>query len=838
MSQYDSSPVLPTGGAIDSLKDLEATPSGKRQRWAQEIAHAEKELKDWHSQARSATRKYRDDRDAYSAGARYFNLFKTNTEILEANLYANIPSVDVSRRFSDPADDVARVASIILQRAVQQDIDEPYCDFDRVMRQVVQDRLTAGLGTAWVRLTTETAAQAAVGDGPPPTDPETQQPLMEITDQEVCIDWVYWDDFLWSPCRVWAERRWVGRRVPMTKDQLVKRFGQQLAGQIPLDYAPNRQEQEPSPGTQNEVMKRAAIYEIWDREKREVIWFSKGHGELLDVKPDPLKLHDGRFEPSPEPLFANLTNSNCVPKPDYHMLQDQYQELNEVNHRISLLISACKVVGVYDQGQDSIKRMLQEGTENTLIPVDNWAMFAEKGGLKGVVDWLPLDVVIQALERLQQHREAIKAQIYELSGISDIVRGFTAASETLGAQELKSKYASIRIQKLQDSVTRFAQELLQIKADILVTHFEPAILAKLANVEYLTDAQMGLPPPSQPAPVPQPQQGPMPGMAGPPSMGAPPGPPALPVAGAGMAGAGAPPPIPMGAPPGPPANGSLPVPSGMAGPSAPPPAMGPSPPTSLPGVVGGAGPTAGMAPPHLQGPALIMAALQLLKADYETMEWRVSIQADSMAMVDYNRQKQERTEFLTSVATFLQSASTVGQGAPQLIPLMLELLKFGVAGFRVSKEIEGVFDKYVKDFTDDLEAQKNQPPPPDPATIKAQTDMQAKQQDAQLKQQSQQSDLQLAQQKHQQEMAQAAQEHQLKMQQMVQEFNVRMAQLEQEFQLKSSQMQADIAIKAASGHQKMVQDAQTHEQTMAQQADIAAQEAKQAKQTPKPSGET
>ena len=228
-----------------------------------------------------------------------------------------------------------------------------------------------------------------------------------------------------------------------------------------------------------------------------MIWLSKGITELLDAKPDPLGLDD--FDPCPRPLFANLTTSSCVPKPDFAMIQDQYDEMDETNNRISLLIIACKVVGVYDRSAEGIQRMLTEGYDNTLIPVDNWAMFAEKGGVKGQIDWLPLDIVVQALGQLQAHREAIKAQIYELTGISDIVRGASKASETLGAQKLKSKYATVRIQKLQDEVTRFAQDILRLKAEILVKHFDPMILAKMANVENMVPEDQPLVVPATPA---------------------------------------------------------------------------------------------------------------------------------------------------------------------------------------------------------------------------------------------------------------------------------------------------------------------------------------------------
>jgi hypothetical protein len=686
-----------SAGTIDSLTKLEETPQGQRDRWSAEITYAEKELEKFHDRARRTVRRFIDDRDAVEANQKWLNIFNTNVGIMEASLYANIPTADVSRRFFDMNDDVGRVAGSILQRCIQQDMAEPDCDFDQVMRQAVSDRLIPGLGTAWIRLETETEDQPEITDengGVSVPMDEEGNPLQRITRQDICIDYVFWEDFLWSPCRVWAERRWVARKVPMTRDQLTKRFGDEVGKRINLDYATKGNAAPNNTAPMNTVMKRACIYEIWDIQKREVIWFSKGFDSLLDVKPDPLGLSE-RFEPCPKPLFANLTTSNCVPKPDYVMLQDQYNELDEVNNRISLLVIACKVVGVYDRSAEGVQRMLTEGYDNILIPVDNWAMFAEKGGIKGQVDWLPLDTVVQSLGQLQGHREAVKGQIYELTGISDIVRGSSKASETLGAQELKAKFASVRIQKLQDETTRFAEDILQIKAELLCKHFEPQILAEMANVANM---------------VPEDQQ-------------------------------------------------------------------------------------------------LVIPALGLLKGPTEKMEWRVTIQSDAMATIDYAQQKTERSEFLNAVATFLQSSSTVGQGAPQLIPLMLQMLKFGVAGFKVGKDIEGVFDRYISEFEQELEAQKQAPPQPDPEQQKMEMEMAMKQKDAALKQQGQQADLQMKQVEQQADMQMQQQEHQMKLSQMAQEFQLKLTQMQQEFALKmemeQQQAQLKLSVSAATAEQSM-----------------------------------
>ncbi len=472
----------------------------------EEIDAATKERTKFTERGRATVKRFVDERDLVSADNKWFNIFYANTNILESALYSELPNPTVSRRFKDYEDQVARVAALMLQRSITQDLDDPRDTFDSTLRQCVQDRLVPGLAQAWLRLETITEPLTESYGDMPPSQPDTDagppdlpqqpmldedgQPMMRIVDQKVCVDYVFWEDFLWSPCRVWDERRWVGRKVYMSRDELVKRFGAEKGERVPLDYKPNGvgRTTGPTMTPQDNTVHKAVIYELWVRDGRKVVWLSLGFNELLDVQDDPLKLVG--FEPCPRPMLANLSTSNTIPRPDYYMIQDQYSELDTINNRISLLVRACKVVGVYDKGSPAIGRMLKEGSDNQLIPADNWAMFSEKGGVKGQIDWLPLEVVVQALNNLQMAREAIKAQIYELTGIADIVRGASKASETLGAQQIKAKFASVRIKKLQDAVARFAAEILRIKAEIQCKHFEPEIILRNSNMQHSPDAEL------------------------------------------------------------------------------------------------------------------------------------------------------------------------------------------------------------------------------------------------------------------------------------------------------------------------------------------------------------
>lgn len=688
MSSTTMDPSFGTGSSPTIVDPAELKPYD---RWTSELDYAEKELKVFHERARRVTRRYLDERDAVDNMSKWFNIFYANTNILKAALYAQIPQADVSRKFKDYNDDTARVASLILQRAINPDKDDPRDNFDSVMRNCVQDRLIPGVAQAWLRLETDveeveggllepgphSEVAPEPGDDPtltpvnngfktgpdPSAPPPANEPLTRITDQRVVIDYIYWQDFLWSPCRVWEERRWVARKAYLTREELIERFGDEVGAKIPLDFRPSQAmttTQSPTPVT--EAIQKAVIYEIWDRCERKVIWLSRAWPNVLDIKDDPLKLIG--FEPCPAPMLANITTSNTTPRPDYFMIQDQYSELDTINNRISLLVQACKVIGVYDRASEGVQRMLQEGFDNTLIPVDNWAAFAEKGGVKGQVDWLPLESVLLALQRLYESREAIKGQIYELTGIADIVRGASKASETLGAQQIKAQFASVRIKTLQDEVARFAGDILRIKAEIMVKHFEPILLVKKSNVLYTENDEY------------------------------------------------------------------------------------------------------------------IAGAIQLFQSE-EGFEWRIEVNADSMAQADYAMEKKDRIEFLTAVSGYLEKASMMFQSVPESAPLLVTMLKWAVASFKGATEIEGVIDKA-------LDSLNKQPPQkeekPDPAMLKAQADAQAAQQQAQLDAQE-----------RQQEMAADAQKAQLEQQRMQMDmfFEQQRQQMELMFQRQQQAMDAE-----------------------------------------------
>jgi len=456
-----------------------------------EIDLYEKKFQEWQDRAETIIKRYRDDRggldkDSRQNEARY-NILWSNIQTMIPNVFARLPQPEVSRRYKDK-DPVGRVASMILERALEYEV-EAYPDYENAVRNSVEDRLLPGRGIAWVRYMPVMKDVEMPYDG---MDSEEGTQISEDTPKTYPVidyecspcDYVAWKDFGHNLSRTWEEVSMVWRVVPMNREELVERFGEEIGEQIPLDMKSGGRDADTASPEELAKMK-ANIYELWDKKEKRCVWMSKSHQKALDVKDDPLGL-DGFF-PCPKPLYATTTTDSLVPVPDYALYQDLAKELDTLTDRINGLADSIKVVGVYDSTQTGVKRMLKEGVNTELIPVDNWLMFSEKGGIKGVIDWLPLNEVVGALNAAYQARDQAKQAVFEIMGIADVLRGSSDPNETLGAQQMKGQFASKRLKYMQTEVATFATHLLKIKAQIICNHYQPETILMISGADQFSD---------------------------------------------------------------------------------------------------------------------------------------------------------------------------------------------------------------------------------------------------------------------------------------------------------------------------------------------------------------
>lgn len=454
------------------------------------ITQYEREFKKWETSTEKIIKRYRDDNRSTSSGSTSvrFNILWSNVQTLVPATFSRLPQPDVSRRFRDN-DPVGRVAALILERALEYEV-QHYPDYAASMKQCVYDRFLGGRGTAWARYEPHFKAleTGIAQDGEQISEDVDAEDSdqSETLDYECSpVDYVHYKDFGHSVARTWEEVTRVWRIVYMYEDAVEERFGPEIARSLPYDAAPDKNNRQTGSGGE-QMPKQAKIYEIWDKTAGMAIWLSKSMNKVLDERDDPLGLVE--FFPCPRPLFATITNESLVPVPDYMLYQDQADALNTLSNRIDGLIKALQIKGCYDASIPELARLFTEGSNTALIPVKNMAAFVEKNGLKGAIDLVDLVPIAAALHESYEAMTRIKEYIYEIMGVADIIRGQSDANETLGAQQIKSNFAGLRLKTMQGDVAVFAADLLRLKAQIMCAKYAPQTLAQISAVEQLSPA--------------------------------------------------------------------------------------------------------------------------------------------------------------------------------------------------------------------------------------------------------------------------------------------------------------------------------------------------------------
>jgi hypothetical protein len=475
----------------DDKTQAQQDDEAKARRWLKVIDTYDREFKRWATRCEKIIKIYTERRRTEGTEVRRMSLLWSNISVLQPAIYAKMPQPNVTRRFKDD-DPVARTASEMVERAIHYTFDD--ADFDGVMRGVRDDYLLVGRGSAWVRYDAEFSPLMGEDNNPlnkqgaPLNDGEEAGEQLE--GEHVCWDYVNWRDFGHNVARTWQEVTTVWRKVYMDREQGNKRFTEDKFKSVELDHKVGDDTE--TRNTESQQPAKATVYEIWDKTSNKVIFLAKGGKVILEETDPYLKFKD--FFPCPKPVYGTLETASLVPVPDYVFYQDQLEEIDDLTARIGALLDQLKVAGFYpasaSDSSEAIQQIAMKGVENVLIPIPNWNQFKEGGGAGGMIEWWPVDQVIKVLEGCFTARKQLIDDVFQITGISDIVRGETDPRETKGAQELKGQYASVRIRDRINEMARFGQQAARLTAEIISEQFQPQTLMDMTNMKLPTQGEL------------------------------------------------------------------------------------------------------------------------------------------------------------------------------------------------------------------------------------------------------------------------------------------------------------------------------------------------------------
>lgn len=425
--------------------------------WLDRLTHAQKELQDWQSAAENIDKQYSDMKRLRDANRdREFALFWSNIQIIGPSIYARPPEPVVTPKFKDRRP-LYRTASEFLERCTKISLD--LADIDQQMIAARDDLAIAGRAVLWVRYEDDE-------DG-----------------ERVCYDHIDRKDFLHDPARYWDEVDWVANGAWMKPSQIEERFGEkgrELTQRVERD------------ASSEEIEDRTIqVWEIWCKSEDCVVWVAEDCEDVLERGKPHLKLE--RFFPCPRPAYATLRRRTLIPVPDMLYYKDQLEEVNDLTRRIHALAEAIKVRGFYAGGGDlgaAVERAVTlAGDGQILIPVPAMGDLLVKSGGEPII-WMPLEMIASTVTGLIELRRQVIDDVYQVMGMSDIMRGMTEASETLGAQRLKQQNSSFRVRDKQNEMVRIARDAVRIGAQIMANEFSDKTLIDMAQMDLPTDAEI------------------------------------------------------------------------------------------------------------------------------------------------------------------------------------------------------------------------------------------------------------------------------------------------------------------------------------------------------------
>lgn len=616
-------------------------------------------FKSYSDHADNIDKRYADlERLANTARDREFAIFWANIQVLGPSIYSRPPVPVVVPRFRADRKPIPRVASELLERCAVVGFELE--DIDGVMRSIRDDLSILSRGVPWVRY-------------------EAKNKDNKFT-EKVCIEHVNRKDFAHDPARTWKEVDWAGKCSWMTKLEMRKRFRKTsgLAYQG-ASFAIRKDEQDNTDGKM-----KAAVWEIWSKSANRVVWVTEGVEVLLDDDAPHLTLEG--FFPCPKPAYGTTQRNSLVPVPDYVQYKDQLEEINELTRRISALAESVKVKGFYPAGASDIGDAIEAAIKSLdnrqiLVPVSNWAAFGDLGTSEPII-WLPIEIIGNVIVQLVNLRRQLIQDVYEITGLSDIMRGQTDASETLGAQELKSQYGSVRIRDRQDEMVRVALDLTRISCEIMAENFQKKTLLEMSQLDIAEEADIK----KQVSALEKQIKG----------------------IEAQIKEAQSDPEI----------QAQVKAKPEIA--------------QKVMQQAQGQIEQLAQQIKVLNETVTIEQVMDLLR-EQRVRPFTLDIETDSTITPDENAQKKRAVEFTTAVGGILNQAVPAIKAVPQIAPLMAETLKYVASQFRAGRQLDAAIDEFAEQMKQ-IASQPQPNPEADAANKQAEADMQAKAMDAKLKQ--------------------------------------------------------------------------------------------------------
>lgn len=476
--------------------------------WQDQIARSRRDHEDYISAFEKSIGVYKGTTKLDDA-ERKLNVWSYLVETLIPAYYSKVPRVEAKLRKAS-GNPIQNASSIAIERATQYQLDE-CMPFRQIGLNAARSLVLGGRAVLWLsykaKVTEKESSYGLIRDvngnfyneknEPYDGDPEAIQEESGIytvssliknkESEELIAEILNYHDFLVDTCRSEHEETWRSKRAFLTRELATEIFGKDIANS--LDYSSFPDDKKDRNRDKRAEEGRAELQEIYCIENKKVYWLQeKGEKSFLEVGDPALKFKD--FYPC-EVIKATTTPDSNIPISDYTLWEDQILEVERLTTRIAACTRAIRTNFAYDAASGGkLEDLLIGDLKGT--PCKNWSEHAKSGGLRGMMDFLPIEQYVSALQVLNTARNEALERLYESAKLGEILRGSSDPNQTATAVQLQSDWGSVGLKVKQQMFSEFISNGVAKIGEIICEHFDTNKIYEMANGAELENPEKGI----------------------------------------------------------------------------------------------------------------------------------------------------------------------------------------------------------------------------------------------------------------------------------------------------------------------------------------------------------
>lgn len=314
--------------------------------------------------------------------------------------------------------------------------------------------------------------------------------VIDVENEKVCLEHVLYKDLYVDP-GIRSFKRC--KRLAFAEMYSVPEF-KEIFGAAAYAALPKPDQTQPGNDEAAPKIQDIKVYEYWDKYEPEILWFAENGTDFIKPKgyllPSEEEYSEDQpqnglydlegFFPCPPPFILNQPTDNFWPVPEYYQMYEIIEDIHTTFSRMVAMTTAIRSRLLFDNSIEGLQEALNEATAGDAFGVDNLARsLAENGGtLDGVVQYVPVDKMIEGLAQLYTALDQRLQTLFRLTGTSDLLQGLSAdnSGKTLGERQIEEKYATNQLYEPQRKMAEFVRASYQLVCEMALKNFKDASL--------------------------------------------------------------------------------------------------------------------------------------------------------------------------------------------------------------------------------------------------------------------------------------------------------------------------------------------------------------------------